>query len=46
MKFKATGISDACTNFCFWSSWRIFYGILIIPIYKKGNDIQVVPVII
>lgn len=35
MKFKATGIGDACTNFCFRSSWCIFYGIWIIPIYKK-----------
>lgn len=36
MKFKATGIGDACTNFCFRSSWWIFYGIWIIPIYKKS----------
>ena len=46
MKFEATGISDGCLCFCFRSYRWIFYGIWIIPIYKIGNDIQVVPVII
>ena len=47
MKFEAIGISDGCHCFCFRSYRWIFYGIRIIPIiYKKGNDIQVVPVII
>ena len=47
MKFEATGISDGCHRFCCRSYRWIFYGIRIIPIiYKKGNDIQVVPVII
>ena len=47
MKFEATGIGDGCLCFCFRSYRWIFYGIRIIPIiYKKGNEIQVVPVII
>ena len=44
MKFAAKAISDGCL--CFRSYRWIFYGIRIIPIYKKGNYIQVVPVII
>lgn len=36
MKFKATGISDACPSFCIRFPRWIFYGILIIPIYKKS----------
>ena len=47
MKFAAKAISDGCLCFCFRSYRWIFYGIRIIPIiYKKGNNIQVVPVII
>ena len=47
MKFEAKGIGDGCHCFCFCSYLWIFYGFRIIPIiYKKGNDIQVVPVII
>lgn len=36
MKFEAKAISDACPCFCFRSSWWIFCGIWIIPIYKKS----------
>ena len=44
MKFAAKAIFDGCLCFCFRSYRWIFYGIRIIPIvYKKGNDIQVVP---
>ena len=47
MKFEVKGIGDGCLCFCVRSYRWIFYGIRIIPIiYKKGNDIQVVPVII
>ena len=39
MKFEATGISDGCHCFCFRSYRWIFYGILIIPIYKKSAGV-------
>ena len=39
MKFAAKAISDGCLCFCFRSYRWIFYGIRIIPIYKKSAGV-------
>lgn len=39
MKFEAKAISDGCLCFCFRSYRWIFYGIWIIPIYKKSAGV-------